>query len=151
MAIEQARKARIDDFFTKHGAALARQGPIVATWRRKGGRRLGPYHRLDVGDKNGRKVALYLGRESDPRVADVRARLAHLQHRCRQRRQLAQACRILRRGERAWMAILSQELQEVGLRSQGLEVRGLARVKGVFERADPRNGRRGKLGDDEPS
>ena len=133
MSIEHARLSPIDKFFSQHGAALARQGAIKASWRYKEGRRLGPYLRLDVRDESGRTAALYLGRESNPRVADVRARLAQLQHRCKQQRQLARVCQIIRQRQRAWRDVLARELAKVGLHHQGLEVRGLADVKGVFE------------------
>ena len=128
MTREQQRQARIDDFFTRNGTALARQGSVVASWRWKDGRRLGPFFRLDVRDERGRKAALYLGRES-PLVADVRARLAQLQRRRRQRQQFARNYRIRRLDLRAAHQNLADELQKVGLRLQGSEVRGLAARK----------------------
>src|SRR4030042_6599751 len=40
---------------------FARQGAVVATWRRYGGRRLGPYFRLAYREA-GRQCSVYLGR-----------------------------------------------------------------------------------------
>jgi len=123
MTSDDKRITRIDDFFSRKHAALARQGSIASTWRWSKGRRLGPYYRLDVRDDAGRKCALYLGREG-PLVAAVRARLDQLQHPHRQQQQLARATRILRRWRRAAYAILAAELEKIGLRLQGSEVRG---------------------------
>ena len=134
---EHQRIARGEVFFARHHAALARQGAVVAGWRWQEGRRLGPYYRLDVRDEHGRKAALYLGRES-PWVEDVRVRLAQLQHHRRQQQQFAQAYLIRRRHLRAAHENLAGELQKIGLRLQGSEVRGLAaRKHGLAPTASP--------------
>jgi len=138
MTREQRRQARIDDFFTRNGTALASQGSVVASWRWKDGRRLGPFFRVDL-RQGGRKIAIYLGAES-PLVADVRARLAQLQRRRRQRQQFARDYRSGRLRLRAAHENLAVELQKVGLRLQGSEVRGLAAMKHVLaQRASPEN------------
>lgn len=134
MTTDDQRAVRIDNFFAKHSASLARQGAVVASWRWREGRRIGPYFRLDVRDERGRTVALYLGLES-PLVAAVRARLAQQRLPHQEQQQFAEAYRILRRGQRAAQANLASELEKVGLRLQGLEVRGFALAKGALERA----------------
>lgn len=134
MTTDDQRTVRIDNFFAKHSAALARQGAVVPSWRWRGGRRVGPYFRLDVRDERGRKVALYLGLESSL-VAAVRARLTQLHLPRDQKQQFAHAYRILGRAQRAARANLASELEKVGLRLQGSEIRGLARAKGALERA----------------
>ena len=139
MTREQQRISRAEVFFARYHAALGRQGAVVASWRWQEGRRLGPYFRLDVRDEHGHKAALYLGPES-PWVAHVRARLDQLQHHRRQQQQFAHAYRIHRRHLRAAHQNLAVELQKVGLRLQGSEVRGLAAMKHVLARkASPEN------------
>ena len=139
MTSDHKHITRIDGFFARHGADLARQGAIVPTWRRNKGQRQGPYFRLDVRDA-GRKCALYLGREG-PLVAAVRARLAQLQRPYREQQQLTRATRIVRRVRRAAYAHLAAELEKIGLRLKGSEVRGFARLRRALTRsAGPADG-----------
>jgi hypothetical protein len=134
MTSDHKRITRIEDFFFRHGAGLARHGAVVSSWRWKGSRRLGPYYRLDVRDDAGRKCALYLGREG-PLVAAVRARLAQLQHPYRQQQHLDRATRVINRWRRAAYAHLGAELMKFGLRLQGAEVRGFGRLSHALTRA----------------
>ena len=134
MTTDHPQAAQVDAFFARHNDGLARQGSIASTWRRSKGRRLGPYYRLDVRDDGGRKCALYLGREG-PLVDAVRARLAQLQHPHHQQQQLARATRIFRRWRRAAYAHLGAELEKIGLRLQGAEVRGFGRLSHALTRA----------------
>jgi hypothetical protein len=71
---------------------------------------------------------MYLGSDG-PLVAAVRSRLSELRRPRRQRHNMARLYRHLRRGARAARLSLALELSKLGLRLQGSEIRGLARLK----------------------
>jgi hypothetical protein len=121
------RAARTNDFFREHHLALARQGTVVSSTRVRGGRRLGPYYRLECRLPTGTKVALYLG--NGALVAAVRRRLSELRRPLRQHRNMEKLHRHLRRGARAARVNLAQELSKIGSRLQGTEFRGFAHGK----------------------
>ena len=123
------RAKRVDDFFAQYHTALARQGAVVSTWRVRGGRRAGPYFRLECRLPSGPRVSVYLGPEGDPLVAAVRSRLAELRRPLRQRRQLAKVHRHLRRDARAARVSSAQELAKSGMYWKGSEIRGASRRK----------------------
>ena len=120
------RAKRVDVYFAEHHAALARQGAVVISWRVRGGRRAGPFFRLECRLPSGPRVSVYLGREGEPLVTAVRSRLAELQHPLRQRRQFAKIRRDLRRGARAARVSGDRELAKNGMYWQGSEIRGLS-------------------------
>jgi hypothetical protein len=122
MTIKHQRDIKIEAYFARHSAALSRQGAVVAGWRWRAGRRMGPYFRLDLRHEC-RKPSLYLGREG-PFVANIRARLAQLQDRHRHEQLFARAHRVIGRGRKEARAKLASELEKFGLRLQGSEVRG---------------------------
>jgi hypothetical protein len=55
------RRQRIAAFIADHQLSLARPGSIVASWRRRGGKQLGPYHKFTCRDQQGRQRSIYLG------------------------------------------------------------------------------------------
>lgn len=128
MTKEIQRANRVDQFFAKNHAALARQGAVVPTWRVRGERRSGPYYCLECRLPSGRKIAVYLG-SAGPLVDATRTRLAELRHPLRQRRQLAKVHRHLRRGARAARVNSAQELAKSGMYWKGSEIRGASRRK----------------------
>ena len=67
-----------------HADALAHQGVIAASFRRRGGRALGPYYRLTL--RQGQvQHSVYLGTDA-VLIAEVRAALRKLQETLRERR-----------------------------------------------------------------
>jgi len=104
-----------------HTAELAQQGVVVESFRRRGGRVVGPYYRLAF--RHGKvQRSMYLGTDMEL-VAEVRAALRKLQGPQRMRW-------ALRRRRKAITALaecraeLRRELARRGLRLQGYEVRG---------------------------
>ena len=73
----QARFSRLARRMARLRDVLSRQGSVVASWREKGGRRMGPYFRLAF-RKAGKQVSIYLGSCAEL-VEKVRARLAEMQ------------------------------------------------------------------------
>ena len=124
MTLDMRRVDRVDDFFAQHQALLARQGAVVASWRVRDGRRLGPYFRLETRLPRGHRVSVYLGSGADL-VAAARNRLAELQRPVHAQRQLAIVYRHLRRGARAVRVTVAEELSKIGLRLKGSEIRGM--------------------------
>jgi hypothetical protein len=123
------RSRAVADFITVHAERLAKQGSIVAKWRRRDGHWLGPYYFLASRDAAGRQRAVYLGRRGAV-VASVSKRLDSLQRPRRQRRAIEAARKLLRRGLAAAKRQLDVELAKVGLRRHGHEVRGWASRRG---------------------
>ncbi len=106
-------------------AEFARQGAVVATWRWRGGRRLGPYYRLAYRE-HGRQRSIYLGRSEGLAekvrwlLADVQAPLRRHRAWLRTRARLAAQ---LRRQKARWR----EALRSWGLYTKGCAVRGWRR------------------------
>ena len=103
-------------------ALFARQGAVVAGWRRRGQRRMGPYYRLRYRDGPCLRT-IYLGPEG-PLVERVRQALAALQAPWRRRRAYRCQRREIVASLRAHKGVLNRRLGLLGLRLQGYEVRG---------------------------
>ena len=101
---------------------FARQGSVVASWRRRGTRTYGPYYRLIYREAS-RQRSLYLGRAGGL-VEEVRGRLRALQTPLRSHRVLERTRRHAAALVRASKARLNLQLRPWGLRLQGFEVRG---------------------------
>lgn len=117
------RQSAVELFFAEHGARLARQGTIVATFRQRGGRRLGPYYKLTSRDSEQRQVSVYLGAEG-PVVAAIRQQLDQLQLRRHQQRYWQNVRLGVHQKMKAAREQLAVELARHGLRTQGAEIRG---------------------------
>jgi hypothetical protein len=101
---------------------FARQGSVVASWRRRGTRTYGPYYRLIYREAS-RQRSIYLGRAGGL-VEEVRGRLRALQAPLHSRRASKRAGRHAAALMRASKARLNLQLRPWGLRLQGFEVRG---------------------------
>jgi hypothetical protein len=101
---------------------FARQGSVVASWRRRGTRAYGPYYRLIYREAS-RQRSIYLGRAGGL-VEEIRGRLRALQAPLRGRRVNKRAGRQAAALMRASKAQLNLQLRPWGLRLQGFEVRG---------------------------
>jgi hypothetical protein len=101
---------------------FARQGSVVASWRRRGTHTYGPYYRLIYREAS-RQRSIYLGRAGGL-VEEVRGRLLALQAPLRARRASQRAGRQAAALVRASKARLNLQLRPWGLRLQGFEVRG---------------------------
>lgn len=120
------RRMKIERFFTEQLAALARQGAVVAGYRRRGGLRLGPYFKLTC-RIGGRQTSVYLGADG-ALVQGVRQRLEELRRERSERLQLDRWRRELRRRAREARRHLDEQLRPLGLRRQGHEIRGRHRL-----------------------
>lgn len=120
------RWTKIERFFTERLAALARQGTVVAGYRRRGGLRLGPYFKLTC-RIGGRQTSVYLGADG-ALVQGVRQRLDALRRERSERLQLARLRQELQRHAREARRHLDEQLRTVGLRRQGHEIRGWRRL-----------------------
>ena len=125
-SVDQRRLA-IDQFLAKHVQQLARQGAVVATWRRRDRRRAGPYHLLVCRDSNGRQRSVYLGADK-ALVSQTRECLSELQAQHRQQCCLRRVRRQVRRELADSRVGLDLELAKVGLVRKGAEVRGWLRL-----------------------
>ena len=101
---------------------FAQQGSVVATWRKYGEKKLGPYWRL-VYREEGRQRTVYLGRFGTL-VRLVRARLRHLQQYRDLRRFINRTVRQTKASLRTVKQDLAMRLRRWGLRLKGWEVRG---------------------------
>lgn len=101
---------------------FARQGAVVATHRRAGGRTYGPYYHLKY-RQAGRHRSIYLG-PAGLLVEQVRQALAALQEPVRQGKIADRMCREAAASFRAARRGLNGALGSLGLRLQGAEVRG---------------------------
>ena len=98
------------------------QGAVVATWRRSGDRRFGPYYSLSY--REGRRCReIYLGREGAD-VDQVRQALAALCRQRQARRTLEDVRRQVTAGLRTQRKTLGARLRPLGLRLHGVEIRG---------------------------
>ena len=122
---DDTRAGLLEEFFLQRQALLRKQGAIVAGWRYHAGKKNGPYYRLDVRLPGGRTAAFYLGTEG-PLVIAARQRLAEVQQPRHQQLQDARVRRQLLRDYRAAQANVALELEKVGLRRQGEEIRGIS-------------------------
>jgi hypothetical protein len=116
------RRQRIFAFIKKHEGHLARQGGIVATYRYRGGRAVGPYYRVAfrVGTV---QQSVYMGTDLGL-LAEVHLVLQELQRPYRERRALLQRKKAVRKVLAECRDELRRELARRGLRLQGYEVRG---------------------------
>jgi hypothetical protein len=121
------RRQRVEHFLAVHGEQLVCQGTIVATWRWRGGRRLGPYFALTCRSAAGRQVSVYLGPTS-ALVDDVTKTLTQLQADLQERRALDRVWGQVRDELKAAKRVLAAELAQVGLYLKGSEIRGWARL-----------------------
>jgi hypothetical protein len=136
-ALESSRSEAVARLMSDNAALLTKQGAVVAAWRWRGGRRLGPYYSIHFRDALGRQRAIYLGPEGELVVAARRA-LVELQTPRRLKRRLAEARRALAREAAAARREMDDGLQRLGLRRQGHEIRGWSRrstAAGADERA----------------
>jgi len=101
---------------------FARQGSVVASWRRRGTHTYRPYYRLIYREAS-RQRSIYLGRAGGL-VEEIRGRLRALQAPLRSRRANNRAGRHAAAVMRASKAQLNLQLRPWGLRLQGFEVRG---------------------------
>ena len=101
---------------------FARQGSVVATWRRRGTHTYGPYYRLGYRDGR-RRHTVYLGRDGSL-VDQIRRRLHVLQQPLHQHRTLDRLRRQISAALRIQKTRLDARLRPFGLRLQGFEVRG---------------------------
>lgn len=120
-AVDQRRKA-LREFLAANAALFRVQGSVVETWRKRGGRRTGPYYRLAFRD-GGTQRSLYLGSDRES-VEEVRRLLRELHgpltKRTAQKRQRRFLRKALARSKDEWR----QELATLGLELKGCEVRG---------------------------
>ncbi|MGZ9128185.1 MAG: hypothetical protein ACXW4Z_10450 [Candidatus Binatia bacterium] len=116
------QRQKVDQFFEVHSAQLARQGTIVAGFRERRGRRLGPYYRLSC-RVGGRQLAVYLGGEG-PVLDETRQRLDRLQAERRRQQRWQEMRRTIHRETRAARRRLAEELANHGLMAKGSEIRG---------------------------
>lgn len=116
------RRMKVERFFVEHREAISRQGVVVATYRHRDGRRLGPYFRLScrIGK---RQVSIYLGAD-EQLIRFARDYLSRLQHARKVNMQMAKLRRRLRRQARLARLSLDAELKPLGLYRQGNEIRG---------------------------
>ncbi len=120
--VDQRRRA-VEQFIAEHRDRLARQGSIVASWRRRGQRAIGPYYKLACRSAAGKQVAVYLGTKG-ALVAEVRETLARLQAPTTAGRTLDTARRQIRHELKTTKKALTVELAQVGLFLKGSEIRG---------------------------
>jgi hypothetical protein len=125
-SVDQRRQA-IETFIHAHAERLAGQGAIVRTWRRRDGRKLGPYYVLVVRDAAGRQRSVYLG-AAGPLVDEIRKRLNSWQRGRREQRSIQAAGLALRRAVVQVNRGLDHELAALGLYRKGFEIRGWRRL-----------------------
>jgi hypothetical protein len=121
-SVDQRRQA-VETFIHTHAERLAGQGAIVRTWRRRDGRKLGPYYLLVVRDAAGRQRSVYLG-AAGPLVDEIRERLNSWQRGRRECWNVAAARKSLRRAVANGNQVLDGELAALGLYRKGFEIRG---------------------------
>jgi len=121
-----ARWKRVEQRVLAEPALFAAQGAVVASWRVRGERRLGPYFRLAYRE-NGRQRSVYLGRCREL-VRRVRSLLARLQSALRERRRLRRLQAQVRASLRRCKARLAEALAPWGVRTKGFEFRGARRA-----------------------
>ncbi len=110
-------------FLDDHADLFRRRGSVRATWRTRRGKSFGPFYELRYREGS-RLVGLYLGRSAEL-AEQVRARLRQMQAARREALQWRRTCKQHRAIGRELKANLNRELQRVGLRLHGFEVRGM--------------------------
>lgn len=106
---------------------FARCGTVLAKFRLRAGRRVGPYYYVSFRDA-GRHRSIYLGK--CPELAEkVRALLAEIQEPQRRRREARRRRRRLVAELRVQKARWQQDLRARGLYTRGYAVRGWRRLK----------------------
>jgi hypothetical protein len=116
------RRQKVLAFIKAHKEALARQGSVVKSFRRRAGRVVGPYYRLAFRDSR-RQRSVYLGADAEL-AAEVHAMLQEIQGTREERRALRQLKRSIRKALSECKAQLRRELGHRGLWLKGYEVRG---------------------------
>ena len=122
---DESRYQRARTFVLANAPLFAAQGSVVATWRRRGEKRFGPYYRLAY-RRHGRQRSVYLG---PARVADrLRNLLARLQQSRRLHRLYQRLQSEVRRSLRQAKKHLARQLAPLGITVKGYEFRGAARA-----------------------
>jgi hypothetical protein len=101
---------------------FAQHGTVSTYWRRRGGKKYGPYYRLRYRDGQSSRT-IYLGPQS-PVVDRVRQTLQTLQQPLQERHALNQLRRQIRDALRIDRRHVDAQLRSLGLRLKGFEVRG---------------------------
>ena len=116
------RRQRVLEFLDAHREDFTQQGAVVASFRRRGGRMVGPYFRLAFREGRGQR-SVYLGAEGEL-VAEVREVLQRIQAPWRERQAIQRNKKMIRKALAQCKDELRRELGRRGLRLQGYEVRG---------------------------
>ena len=116
------RRERILAAIEARREQLAHQGTIVASYRQRGGRKVGPYFRLAYREGSNQR-SLYLGSDVEL-IAEVGRVLQNLQQPERQQCAVRRCKAAIRTSLAHCRAELRRELAIRGLRLQGYEVRG---------------------------
>jgi hypothetical protein len=116
------RRQRVLAFLQAHAVPLSRQGTVVSSFRRRGGRKIGPYYRLAFRDGRVQR-SLYLG-DDMALVKEVRAALEALQRPRRARHALRRQKKAIRKALAQCRAELEGELARRGWWLKGSEIRG---------------------------
>jgi len=127
---DETKLLAVQNLLAAHPELFARQGTIHATWRQRGGRRLGPYYSLRY-RLEGQQCSVYLG--SSKRLAvQVRRLLREWQQPRRTRLAVARHRAAVKQSFRNHQQRLAEELSQLGLQLKGNEVRGWRSRKGVL-------------------
>lgn len=128
-----ARWERVKKTVLAAPSRFAAQGAVVAGWRERGGRRLGPYYRLAYRE-GGRQRSIYLGRYGEL-VRRVRALLVGLKRPLRERRRMRRLKAQVRAALGRCKARVAELLAPWGVRTKGFEFRGAARALAAYVEA----------------
>lgn len=120
--VDQRRLAHVERLVGADPATFRRQGAVVATYRQRGERTLGPYFSVRY-RLAGRQRSFYLGR-CDALAAAVRRVLAALQRRRRESLSFARIRAAVDAAVRHEKRRLGRLLHAVGLQLKGNEIRG---------------------------
>ncbi len=118
----EARFASISERIAASREVLSRQGAVVASWRVRRGRRMGPYFRLAFREA-GRQVSIYLGQCAEL-AEKVRLLVAELQAPARLDRVVRQATAAGKAALRACKARMKSVMASWGLYARGWNVFG---------------------------
>ncbi|MEK6233311.1 MAG: hypothetical protein N2C14_01215 [Planctomycetales bacterium] len=109
-------------FVADHPEIFTKQGAVTAGWRRRRGRRSGPYFRLAY-RRDGKQRSVYLGR-CEKRAELIRSLLQRMQRPVQEARALRKWKSSARAALRKCKADWDREVRKLGLRPQGFEIRG---------------------------